>query len=101
MAGNGKQATPPLASPPSLEEPVITRESSTEGEESPRDFEPFPMDDINVLDSAMLHGFADTIPLTDEDFNLDSFDPDLDSAEMDDLSGFGGLEFEVDHSPFK
>lgn len=101
MAGNGKQATPPLASPPSLEEPVITRESSTEGEESPRDFEPFPMDDINVLDSAILDGFADTIPLTDEDFNLDSFDPDLDSAEMDDLSGFGGLNFEVDHSPFK
>ena len=102
MIGNDKQATPPLASPPSLEEPVITQESSTEDEDSPRDLEPFPMDDINVLDPAMLDGFVDAIPLPNEEFHFDPFDnTDLHSTVLDDFGSFGGFDFEASHSPFK
>ncbi|KAF3004166.1 hypothetical protein E8E13_005684 [Curvularia kusanoi] len=101
MADKGKQATPPLASTPPLEEPAITQESSTEDEDSPRDFEPFPMDDISVLDPAMLDGFVDTVPLPDEEFNMDPFDTDLESAGLDDFGGFDGLNFGVNDSSFQ
>ncbi len=93
MIRNTKQATPPLASPPSLEEPLILQESSTEDEDSPRDLEPFHMDDINVLDSTMLDGFVDTIPPSTEDFNFNPFDTTgLDSAVLDDFGNFAGFD---------
>jgi hypothetical protein len=84
VTGSDKQATPPLASPPSMEENTITQESSTEDGDSPRDFEPFPMDDIHVLDPAMLDGSADAIPLPNDEFHFDPFDNiDLDSSGLD------------------
>lgn len=99
MTNNDKQATPPLASPPALEEPLM---SSTEDEESPRDLEPFPMDDLNVLDSSMLDGFVDAIPLPTEDFHFDPFDnTDLESTGLDDFGSFSGFDFEANPSPFK
>ncbi|KAF3040317.1 hypothetical protein E8E12_008074 [Didymella heteroderae] len=103
MNCNDKQATPPMASPPlpSLEEPVTSLESSEEDEESPRDLEPFPMDDIHVLDSSMLDGFVDAIPLPNEEFHFDAFEStDIDSTVLDDFGSFGG--FDLDNTaPFK
>ncbi|KAF9698799.1 hypothetical protein EKO04_002864 [Ascochyta lentis] len=102
MTGNDKQTTPPLASPPSLEEPAVTQEPSTEDEDSPRDLEPFPMDDIHVLDPAMLDGFDDAIPLPDEEFHFDSFaNTDLDTTALDSFGGCGGFNFDADLVPFK
>lgn len=99
MVGNDKQVTPPLASPPALEEPLL---SSTEDEESPRDLEPFPMDDLNVLDPSMLDGFVDSIPLPTDDFHFDPFDnTDLESTGLDDFGSFSGFDFEANPSSFK
>ncbi|KAF2632653.1 hypothetical protein BU25DRAFT_427516 [Macroventuria anomochaeta] len=102
MTGNDKQSTPPLVSSPSLEELVITQESSEEDEDSPRYLEPFPMDDINVLDSVILDGFVDTIPLPNEESHFDPFNnTDLDSTVMDDFGSFGGFDFNANPSSFK
>lgn len=102
MSGNEKQVTPPLASPPSLDEPIITQESSTEDEDSPRDFEPFPMDDIHVLDPTMLDGFVDAVPLPSEEFQFDPFDnTDLESNGLDDFGSFSGFDFDANHSSYK
>ncbi|KAJ8109141.1 hypothetical protein OPT61_g7676 [Boeremia exigua] len=101
MTYNDKQVTPSLASPPSLEDPIILQESSTEDGDSPRDLEPFPMDDIDVLDSTMLDGFVDTIPPPTEDFHFDPFDgTDLDSTVLDDFGSFGGFDYDASSSAF-
>ena len=82
-----RQATPPLISPAAQEEASSIQESSTEDGDSPRDFEPFPMDDIKVLDSVPTDDFADAIPLSSDDFYFDSYDGfDLDAGHMDTLS---------------
>ncbi|KAF1841582.1 uncharacterized protein K460DRAFT_292461 [Cucurbitaria berberidis CBS 394.84] len=78
-----KQASPPVPSPPGLEEP--TQES--EDDSSPRDFEPFHMEDIDVVDPIMLGGLVDAIPLPHDDFDFDPFDSlDFDSGSLDDLT---------------
>ncbi|KAH6620127.1 fungal-specific transcription factor domain-containing protein [Boeremia exigua] len=104
MICNDTQVTqpPPLASPPSLEEPFILQESSTEDEDSPRDLEPFPMDDINVLDPTMLDGYADAIPLPTEEFHFDSFDnTDLESTGLEDFGSFDAFDFDPHPTSFK
>jgi hypothetical protein len=79
-------ASPSTTSPPALEEPASTQESSTEDEESPRDFELFTMDDIDAMDSHMMDGLVDSIPLPHDDFAFGSFDDlDLGNGSMDDL----------------
>jgi hypothetical protein len=80
-----KQVSPPAASPPALEEPVSAQESSNEDEDSPRDFEPFTMDDIDAMHPIMLDGLVDAIPLPQDDFTFDPFeDFDLDNGSFDD-----------------
>jgi hypothetical protein len=82
-----RQATPPLTSPSALEEATSTQESSTEDGDSPRDFEPFPMEDMTVLDSVPMDDFVDAIPLPSDDFYFDSFDNlDLDAGHMESLA---------------
>lgn len=99
MTGSDKQATPPSASPPALEEPLL---SSTEDEESPRDLELFPMDDLNVLDTSMLDGFDDSIPLPTDDFHFDPFEnTDLESTGLDNFGSFNGFDFEANPCSFK
>jgi hypothetical protein len=79
-----KQATPPAASPPALEEPVSAQESSTEDEGSPRDFEPFTMEDIDAMHPIMMDNL-DAIPLPEDDFTFDPFeDFDLENSSFDD-----------------
>jgi hypothetical protein len=79
-----KQASPSAPSPPALEEPVSAQESSTEDEDSPRDFEPFTMEDIDAMHPIMLDGLVDAIPLPQDDFSFDPFeDFDLDSGSFD------------------
>jgi hypothetical protein len=79
-----KQASPPPASPPALEEPVSTQESSTEDEGSPRDFEPFTMEDIDATHPIMMDGL-DAIPLPEDDFTFDPFeDFDLENSSFAD-----------------
>lgn len=78
---------PVLPSPPALEEHTSTQESSTEDSESPRDFEPFLMDDIDTMDQVSLDSLVDAIPLPHDDFDFDSFDRlDFDSRSLDDMS---------------
>ncbi|KZM19925.1 uncharacterized protein EKO05_0004411 [Ascochyta rabiei] len=102
MTEDDKQATPPLASPPSLKEPVVAQGSPTEDEDSPRDIEPFPMDDIYVLDPAMLDGSDDAIPLPHDEFYFDPFaNADLDTTALDDFGGFGGFDLDADPVPSK
>lgn len=99
MTSNGKHITPPLASPPSLEEPIPTQESSEEDEDSPRDLELFPMDDIHILDPSMLDGFVDAIPLPNEEFHFDPFEnTDLDSTI--DFGSFDGFNFDANSVSF-
>jgi hypothetical protein len=79
--GNNKQASPPIASPPGLEEPAAIPESSTEDEDSPRDYEPFVLDDVDVND-----------PLSHEDFTFEPFqDFNLDESSLNHL----GLDLEA------
>ncbi|CAO2657205.1 Nn.00g033310.m01.CDS01 [Neocucurbitaria sp. VM-36] len=80
-----KQVSPPVPSPPGLDEPTL--ESSTEDGGSPRDYEPFSMEDIDVVDPNMLDGLVDAIPLPHEDFNFDPFESlDFESSSLDDLT---------------
>jgi hypothetical protein len=89
--GMPKQASLPAASPPALEEPISALESSTEDEDSPRDFEPFTMDDIDAMDPIMLDGLVDAIPLPHDELSFDPFEHlDLDNGTFDDL----GLDFD-------
>ncbi|KAF1947312.1 hypothetical protein EJ02DRAFT_392517 [Clathrospora elynae] len=82
-----EQALSAIPSPPSLEEPVSTQESSTEDGESPREYEPFVMDDVNIMDPMMLDGFVEAIPLPHDDFNFGSFENiDFDSGSLDELA---------------
>lgn len=84
-----KQASPPLPSPPALEE--LVQDSSPEDEDSPPDFEPFRMEDIDAMDPIILDGLVDAIPLPHEDMTFDPFEHvDLDSGSFDDL----GLDME-------
>ncbi|EFQ87935.1 hypothetical protein CFE70_009006 [Pyrenophora teres f. teres 0-1] len=77
------QASSSIPSPPSLEEPASTQESSTEDGDSPRDYEPFLMEDVNTVDPIMF----DTNPICNDDFNFDSFESiDFDSASLDELT---------------
>ena len=102
MTGNSEQTTPSLTSPPSMEESAITQESSAEDEDSPRDLEPFPMDDIHVLDPAMLDGFTDAIPLPNEAFRFDVFgSTDLGPAVLDGFGSFGDIDFDANAVAFK
>ncbi|KAL1656666.1 hypothetical protein SLS61_000462 [Didymella pomorum] len=97
MSGSEKQTTPPLASPPlpTLEEPVTSLESSEEDEESPRDLETFPMDDLHILDPSMLDGFADAIPMPNQEFHFDPFEStDLDSTVLDNFGSFDDFSFD-------
>ena len=82
-----QRASPALASPPALEDNVATQESSTEDGDSPRVFEPFLMEDINVMNPMTLDGLVDAIPLPHEHFDFDTFDNlDFDSSSLDDFS---------------
>jgi hypothetical protein len=86
-AETSRQATPPLISPTAQEETTSTQESSTEDGDSPRDFEPFQMDEMIVSDSVPTDDFVDAIPLSNDDFYFDSFDGfDLDAGHMDTLA---------------
>ncbi|OAL06084.1 hypothetical protein IQ06DRAFT_75434 [Phaeosphaeriaceae sp. SRC1lsM3a] len=81
------RSTTPTLTPPALEEPVSTLESSTEDEESPRDFEPFTMEDIDAMSSDMMDGLVDAIPLPHDDFAFSSFeDLDLANGSFDELA---------------
>jgi hypothetical protein len=81
------RASTPVLSPPALEEPVFTQESSTEDEESPRDFEPFTMEDIDAMDSNIMGGLVDAIHMPHDDFAFNSFeDLDLGSGSFDELA---------------
>lgn len=78
-------------SPPALEEPIFTQESSTEDEDSPRDFEPFTMEDIDAMDSNIMDGLVDAIPLPHDDFHFSSFeDLELGTSSFEELA----LDFE-------
>ncbi|RMZ72295.1 c6 zinc finger domain-containing [Pyrenophora seminiperda CCB06] len=77
------QTSSSVPSPPIFEEPTSTQESSTEDGDSPRDYEPFPMENVNTVDPIMF----DTTPLCNEDFNFDPFESiDFDSASLDELT---------------
>ncbi|KAF1913721.1 fungal-specific transcription factor domain-containing protein [Ampelomyces quisqualis] len=77
----------PVTSPPALEEPLLTQESSTEDEDSPRDFEPFTMEDIDTMDSNMMNGLVDAVPLPHDDFHFASFDDlDLGNGSFENVS---------------
>jgi hypothetical protein len=85
---NSTRTTSAVPSPPSLEEPVSAQESSTEDGESPREYEPFPMEDIN-MDPVMFDGLVDAIPMPHDDFNFEPFeDIDFHSGSLDDHLGF-------------
>jgi hypothetical protein len=90
---DNKHASPSLPSPPALEEPAYTQESSTEDEPSPREFEPFAMGDMDTMDPMLFDGLVDAVPSSHDDFHFD-FDH-LQSLELDDssLDSFG-LDFE-------
>jgi hypothetical protein len=89
--GITKQVSPPVASPPALEEPAAVPDSSTEDEDSPRDYEPFIMDDMETVDPILVDGLGETGSLSQDEFTFDPFeDYDLDSASFDDL----GLDFD-------
>ena len=76
------QTSSAIPSPPSFEEPASIHESSTEDGDSPREYEPFPMEDVNNMDPIMLDGFADAMQMPNEDFNFDPFD----SGSLEDLT---------------
>jgi hypothetical protein len=81
------QTSSAIPSPPSFEEPASIHESSTEDGDSPREYEPFPMEDVNNMDPIMLDGFADAMQMPNEDFNFDPFETiDFDSGSLEDLT---------------
>lgn len=82
-----KQSPPSLPSPPALEETVSAQESSNEDEDSPRDFEPFTMDDMDAMNPMMMDGLVDAIPLPHDEFSFDPFESlDLDTSSLDGLN---------------
>ncbi|KAI8938009.1 hypothetical protein NX059_005682 [Plenodomus lindquistii] len=84
----------PVASPPALDETTSTQETSTEDSDSPRDFEPFLMEDIDVMDQISLDGLVDAIPLPHNDLDFDAFETlDFDSSSL------GELSFDSDITP--
>ena len=83
-------------SPPALEEPAAALESSNEDEDSPRDYEPFTMDDIGTADPVLVDDLVEGVPLPHDEFTFDPFaDYDLDNSSFDDL----GLD--LDDGPYK
>ncbi|KAF1838589.1 hypothetical protein BDW02DRAFT_392287 [Decorospora gaudefroyi] len=81
------QASSAIPSPPSFEEHVSTQESSTEDGDSPPEYEPFQMEDVNAMDPVMLDDFADAIHLPHDDFSFDPFENiDFGSGSLDDLA---------------
>ncbi|USP82611.1 hypothetical protein yc1106_09885 [Curvularia clavata] len=81
------QTSSAVPSPPSFEEPTSTQESSTEDGDSPREYEPFPMEDVNTTDPVMFDGFVDAIHLPHEDFSFDPFENiDFESGSLDDMT---------------
>ncbi|KAH8723906.1 fungal-specific transcription factor domain-containing protein [Phaeosphaeriaceae sp. PMI808] len=90
-----KEPSPPVTSPPALEEPTYAPESSTEDEDSPPRFELFTMGDMDAMDPIMLDTLVDAIPLPHDDFAFDSFDDlDLDNGSFDDM-------LELEDTPLK
>ncbi|XP_014552533.1 hypothetical protein COCVIDRAFT_110044 [Bipolaris victoriae FI3] len=84
------QTSSAIPSPPSFEEPASNQESSTEDGDSPREYEPFPIEDV------MLDGFVDAIHLPHEEFSFDPFENiDFDSGSLDDIT------FGVNDSPLQ
>ncbi|KAJ4374276.1 hypothetical protein N0V83_003017 [Neocucurbitaria cava] len=80
-----KPASPPVQSPPGLEEP--TQESSTEDNGSPQDYELFPMEDVDVVDPILLDGLVDAIPLPHDDFHFDPFESlDFECSSLEELT---------------
>ncbi|KAH7078445.1 fungal-specific transcription factor domain-containing protein [Paraphoma chrysanthemicola] len=79
-----KEASPPLPTLPALEEPA--QQSSPEDEDSPPEFEPFRMEDLDAMDPVSLDELVDAIPLPHEDMTFDPFDHiDLDSSSFEDI----------------
>lgn len=82
-----KEPIPVITSPPALDETTSAQETSTEDSDSPRDFEPFLMEDIDVMDQVSLDGLVDAVPLTHDDFDFDAFENlDFDSRSVGELS---------------
>ncbi|KAH9863136.1 hypothetical protein IAQ61_009413 [Plenodomus lingam] len=82
-----KEPTPVITSPPDLDEAISAQETSTEDSDSPRDFEPFLMEDVDVLNHISLEGLVDANPLPHDDFNFDAFENvDFDSRSLGELS---------------
>ncbi|RAR10916.1 c6 zinc finger domain-containing protein [Stemphylium lycopersici] len=80
------QSSSAIPSPPSFEEPASFQESSTEDGDSPREYEPFPMEDVNNVDPIMFDSFVDAIHLPSDDFKFDLFENiDFDSGSLDDM----------------
>ncbi|KAF2857003.1 hypothetical protein T440DRAFT_15367 [Plenodomus tracheiphilus IPT5] len=88
------ESTPVVTSPPALDEATSAQETSTEDSESPRDFEPFLMEDIDVMDQMSLDGLVDAVPLPHDDFDFDAFE----NLEFDSRS-LGELSFGSDVTP--
>jgi hypothetical protein len=95
---DNKHASPSLPSPPALEEPAYTQESSTEDEPSPREFEPFAMGDMDVMDPMLFDGLVDAVPSSHDDFHFD-FDH-LQSLELD-TSSLDSFGLDLDHESHK
>ncbi|KAH9868709.1 hypothetical protein J1614_007781 [Plenodomus biglobosus] len=89
-----KEPIPVITSPPALDETTSAQETSTEDSDSPRDFEPFLMEDIDVMDQVSLDGLVDAVPLTHDDFDFDAFE----NLEFDSRS-VGELSFDSNISP--
>lgn len=80
-------AKPKESTPPAADDTPSVQESSTEDSESPRDFEPFHMEDIDTMDHISLEGLVDAIPLPHDEFDFGSFDNlDFDARSLDELS---------------
>ncbi|KAL5118378.1 hypothetical protein ACEQ8H_003727 [Pleosporales sp. CAS-2024a] len=93
-----EQPSPPVLSPPALEEALSTQESSIQDEESPRDFEPFAMEHADTIDSKsnLMHGLGDAISLPHNDFAFGSLE-DFDLCN-ESFHGFAmDLEDNLDH----
>ena len=91
-----KQTPPLVASPPALEDPSSSLESSNEDDDSPQDYELFTMDDIETIDPLLVNGLVEEVSLPHEDFTFDPFeDYDLDNSSFEDL----GLD--LDDSSYK
>jgi hypothetical protein len=81
------QTSSTAPSPPGYEEPASVQESSTEDGDSPREYEPFSMEDVNNVDPVMFDDFVDAIHLPHEDLTFDSFENiDFESGSLDDMT---------------